>query len=215
SIAPETIANFLTTIINELFNKASSVSIISITAVTTLWLSSKGVMALYLGLNNVFNPEKKPNYFYSRFISVIYTLFFIIALLLTIVVFGFGNKIENILSGHSALLSVIISFLLNIRVILFTVLLTLGLASFYRFLPHGNSGKFKYQIPGALCAAGGWMLFSFFYSIYIEYYSNYSYVYGSLTAIVFLMLWLYFCMNIFLYGAEINKLYVEQFKKKY
>lgn len=212
--APETIGNFLTTIVNELFSKTANASIISVTAVSTLWLASKGIMALYQGINNVFKPQKMPNYFYSRFISVLYTLIFIAALLLTIVVFGFGSKIESFLSGRLPFVGTIISFLLHIRILLFIVILTLVFALFYSFLPKAKKG-FKYQIPGALCAAAGWILFSFFYSIYIEYFSNYSYVYGSLAALVFLMLWLYFCMNILLYGAEVNKLYEERFQKKY
>lgn len=212
--APETVGNFLTTITNELFSKTSTAPIISITAVSTLWIASKGVMALYLGINNVFKPQKMPNYFYSRFVSILYTLIFIAALLLTIIVFGFGSKIEDFLSVRFPFVGAIVSFLLNIRILLFIIMLTLVFALFYSFLPRAKKG-FKYQIPGALCAAAGWILFSFVYSIYIEYFSNYSYVYGSLAAIVFLMLWLYFCMNILLYGAEINKLYEKRFQKKY
>lgn len=212
--APDTISNFLTTIVNELFSKTSTAPLISVTAVSTLWLSSKGIMALYLGINNVYKPEKMPNYFYSRLIAVLYTLIFIAALLLTIIVFGFGSKIQDFLSLRLPFAGTIVAFFMNIRILLFAIILTLVFAGFYSFLPRSKKG-FKYQLPGAVCAAAGWMLFSFFYSIYIEYFSNYSYVYGSLAAIVFLMLWLYFCMNIFLYGAEINKLYEERFQKKY
>lgn len=213
-LAPPPIETFLTTVVNELFSKTSSVSIISVTAVSTLWLASKGIMALCMGLNNVFRPQKMPNYFYNRFISVIYTMFFIAALLLTIVVFGFGSKIEEFLSAKLPFVGAVVAFFMSVRVILFIIILTLIFALFYSFLPKAKKG-FKYQLPGALCSAAGWIMFSFFYSIYIEYFSNYSYVYGSLAAIVFLMLWLYFCMNIFLYGAEINKLYETRFQKKY
>jgi membrane protein len=216
STVPETIGNFLTTIVNELFSKTDSVSIISVTAVTTLWLASRGVMALYQGVNNVFNPNKRmPNYFYCRFIAILYTLLFIAALLLTIIVFGFGSKIEGIMAAHFKFLSKILAYVMNAKILIFMILLTLCFALFYRFLPRKSHNGFKYQIPGAICAAAGWMLFSYFYSVYIEMFSNYSYVYGSLTAIVFLMLWLYFCMNIFLCGAEINKLYEERFQQKY
>ncbi|MBS5724524.1 MAG: YihY/virulence factor BrkB family protein, partial [Clostridiales bacterium] len=58
---------------------------------------------------------------------------------------------------------------------------------------------------GAIFAALGWVLFSYFYSLYIQYFPSASYLYGSLAAIVFLMLWLYICMMILIYGAEINK----------
>ena len=60
------------------------------------------------------------------------------------------------------------------------------------------------QFPGAIFATFGWSLFSFVYSIYISYFSNFSSTYGSLAAIVLIMLWLYICMNITLLGAEIN-----------
>ncbi len=212
--APETIGNFLTTVVNELFSKTSNAPLISVTAVSTLWLASKGIMALYLGINNVYKPEKMPNYFYNRFMAVLYTLIFIAALILTIVVFGFGGKIEKFLAPRLPFISAVVAFFMNFRIIVFIIILTLIFAVSYSFLPRSKKG-FKYQLPGALCAAAGWILFSFFYSIYIEYFSNYSYVYGSLAALVFLMLWLYFCMNIFLYGAEINKLYEWRFQKKY
>ena len=61
------------------------------------------------------------------------------------------------------------------------------------------------QLPGAFCAALGWMLFSYVYSLYIQYYPRASYLYGSLAAIVFSMLWLYTCMMILMYGAELTK----------
>ena len=204
SFAPAEISHLLTTVINELFSRAASASLISISAVTTLWLASRGIMALYTGLNRVYNLPTR-NYFYSRFIAVIYTLAFLAGLILTIIVFGFGGKIESILGGRIIILSKIIWILMKLRIFIFIILLTLIFALAYKVLPKRNS-SFKNQIPGALFAAVGWIAFSFIYSIYIENFSNYSYVYGSLAAAVFLMLWLYFCMNIFLYGAQFNKM---------
>jgi membrane protein len=55
----------------------------------------------------------------------------------------------------------------------------------------------------------GWMGFSFVFSLYIKYSSKLSLIYGSLTTLVCVILWLYVCMYIFLVGAEVN-LYYEQ-----
>lgn len=204
SFAPAQVSLLITTVINELFSRAASASLISITAITTLWLSSRGIMALYTGLNSVYHLPTR-NYFYSRFIAVIYTLAFLAGLILTIIVFGFGGKIERILNGHFLFLSKIIFLLMKLRIVIFIIMLTLIFALAYKVLPKRNS-KFKQQIPGAFVASVGWIGFSYIYSIYIDNFSNYSYVYGSLAAAVFLMLWVYFCMNIFLYGAQINKM---------
>ena len=204
TVAPSQMREFITTMLNELFYKSSSISVISITAVSTLWLASKGIMALYTGLSSVYHAEKR-NWLYSRLLSIVYTLALIATLILTIIFFVFGNKIELFLSSHSIILSDIMHFLLRGKILIFMLYLTVLFALFYSFLPHKKC-KFTRQLPGAAIAAACWLIFSYIYSVYIDNFSNYSYVYGSLTAIVFLMLWLYFCMNIFLYGAEINKI---------
>lgn len=205
---PSDIASFIVMLINDAFS--TSLGLISASAVSALWLASKGIMALYLGLNNIFQPQKKPNYFYARGLSLVYTIIFIAAIVLTIVVFGFERDIVERFPNLKALSS--ISSVMRFKDVLFMAFLTILFASFYKFLP--NNGSFLKQIPGAAIAAFSWIVFSYIYSIYIEHFSRYSYVYGSLTAIVLLMLWLYICMNIFLYGAEINKLRDEKFFSK-
>lgn len=212
SLAPTEISGLLTTVINELFDKTSSVSVISITAVSTLWLASRGIMALYTGLNSIYHAPTR-NYFYKRILSVIYTLAFIAALILAALLFVFGNKLEYFIGGHSETLMSIIQFLLKGKIIIIMAYLTILIALFFTFLPKKKL-SFKRQLPGAAFSAVGWIVFTFIYSIYINNFSNYSYVYGSLAAVVLLMLWLYFCMNIFLYGAQINKMIENGFFKK-
>ena len=135
--------------------------------------------------------------------SVGYTLVFIVAMMLTIVVFGFGEYMNSRLEG--TLIYPVIAQLFKFRVLLFMAALTFTFAVFYKFLPQINN-NFRHRLPGAALAAVGWIGFSAIYAVYIERFSNYSYVYGSLAAVIFLMLWLYVCMSIFLYGAEFNKL---------
>lgn len=127
--------------------------------------------------------------------------------------FGFGSKLEYFINSHSPFFSTLLDFFLRGKILIFMIYLTFVFALFYKFLPKKDN-RFKAQLPGAAFSAVGWMVFSFFYSIYIEHFSNYSFVYGSLAAIVFLMLWLYFCMNIFLFGAQINKMIEDGFFQK-
>lgn len=212
SFLPKDISQFIINIVNELFDKTSSVSAISITVVSTLWLASKGIMALSMGLNNLYHLPPR-NWFYMRFMSIIYTLMLVAALIITIVVFGFGTKIEDFLAIYAPGLAYTIDVLLEGKLVIFFIYLSLLFTLFYKFLP-SKRGKFKDLMPGAALAAAGWLIFSYLYSIYIENYSNYTFVYGSLTALVLLMLWLYFCMNIFLYGAQLNKMIKNGYFKK-
>ncbi|MDD6483890.1 MAG: YihY/virulence factor BrkB family protein [Clostridiales bacterium] len=212
SYLPVQLYEFVSEIVLDVYHKSTSTGLISATAITTLWLASKGIMALYQGLNMVFSPDSQTNYFRSRAASVLYTLIFIVALFVTIVVFGFGNSIAALIPEHMQIFVKITKTVTQWKIIIFP-LLTLIFALFYKILPQ-EKNSLKKQLPGAAMAAMGWLMFSYIYSIYVKYFSNYSYVYGSLAAIVLLMLWLYICMNIFLLGAQFNQLWNEGFFKQ-
>lgn len=62
----------------------------------------------------------------------------------------------------------------------------------------------KVQLMGAAFSAVGWMIVSWIFSVYLNIFKGFSSMYGSLTTIVLIMLWLYFCMYILLLGGEVN-----------
>jgi membrane protein len=64
--------------------------------------------------------------------------------------------------------------------------------------------KYKKQLPGALFSAILWYVFSYVFSLYVDRFNGYS-IYGSLTFVVVIMLWFYFCMYIILMGAQMNR----------
>ena len=66
------------------------------------------------------------------------------------------------------------------------------------------------HLPGALFSALGWLLFSLLYSVYITHFPRASAVYGALSAVCLVMLWLYACTVILLLGAEINRWLAEK-----
>ena len=73
----------------------------------------------------------------------------------------------------------------------------------YKFLPNRRT-NLKRQIPGAVFAAIGWMIISWIFSVYVDVFQGFSDMYGSLTTIVLIMLWMYFCMYTILLGGVVN-----------
>lgn len=201
SIFPETLHAFFTSILGEIYSKATG-TLFSITALVALWSSSKGIMAVEKGLNQVYQTPRT-GYIRFRLISLVYTVIFILIILSSLLLLVFGNRIQLFLEAHIPLIARISSYIISVRALLSIVILVLFFMSLYAFFP-GRLLSWKAQLPGAMFSTAGWMLFSYGFSIYIDYFSNYSYMYGSLTAIVLMMLWLYICMNILLVGAEIN-----------
>ena len=62
----------------------------------------------------------------------------------------------------------------------------------------------RHEFTGAVLAIGAWMLMTRGFSVYIKYSADNSKMYGSMTSIVLIIIWLYIGMQIVLYGAEIN-----------
>ena len=76
-------------------------------------------------------------------------------------------------------------------------------------------GSLMAKIMGArtFIIAVAWLIFSYGFSLYFEFFPNFGNMYGSLTALIMVMLWLYVCMNLILYGAEINAYFENEFRR--
>ena len=84
------------------------------------------------------------------------------------------------------------------------LLFTIYFAFLYYFIP-GRHALFREELPGAILSSFLWISFSYLYSFYVDTWGTISSIYGSLTSIVFLMLWLYFCITFLFLGALLNK----------
>ncbi len=204
-IFPKALNSLIISVIYEVSRKYSG-TIISLTAITALWSAGKGFLAIMKGLNAVYEIKETRKYFYLRVTSTIYTLIFAIMLIASMVLFVFGNRlylwIEQSIPSFRGMALLIIS----LRTIVGLITLLVFFLAIYVLIPNRKT-KVMNELPGAMVCAAGWMGFSYAFSYYIDHYSNYSTMYGSLTTIVLFMLWMYFCMYILFIGAEVNLLF--------
>ncbi len=201
-IVPTSFAGLTINIIEELYQKSSG-TLLSLSAIFTIWSASRGAMAIINGLNSVYDIHENRGYFVLRLISCFYTIVFILIILVTLMLLVFGNSIYSLLAFHLPILDTLAGTFIGMRTLVALILLMCFFTFIYTFMP-SRKVRFSAQLPGALFASAGWMTFSFFFSIYIDNFGHYANMYGSLTAIVLMMLWLYFCMYILFLGGEIN-----------
>jgi len=211
TIIPSTleIDSVIVTVIEDLYTHTPA-AILSATAIAAIWSASRGMLSIERGLNRVFGQENKRSYLMTRFVCACYTVVFIIICLLTLVLLVLGGSIQSFMNHHFPILAEITRYVISFRTMLLFIL-TLCFAMLYTYVPEKKQ-QFLKQLPGAVLSTLGWIGFSFAFSIYFSNFSNYSVMYGSLTAIVLLMLWLYSCISILFFGAEINYYYSENWK---
>ena len=201
---PQQVALFIAEILTEVFYRTESLALFSAAFITLLWSSSKGTMAIYCGLNEIYGKEREQSWIRMRIISLFYNVFLVAMIIASIVVLLFGNSIMQFFDAEFIVAHYIIAFIMRFKMLIFFVLFVLMFAALFTFLPQ-RKNKYRQQIWGAAVTAAGWLLVSYCMSIYITYFPGVSYIYGSLTAIILLMLWLFFCIYSLLVGAEINK----------
>lgn len=206
---PNAFSSFIVSVITQVYDNSSSGTLISFTAITALWSAGKGFLAIMKGLNSVYRIKETRNSIFLRITSTIYTLVFAIMLIVTMILFVFGNKLYFWITQKLPVLKDLALVVISLRTIVGLITLMIFFLLIYVAVPNRKT-KIKDELPGAIVCAGGWMGFSYAFSYYIDYYSNFSSMYGSLTTIVIFMLWMYFCMYILFIGAEVNLLFQDQ-----
>lgn len=183
---------------------AASGTILSITVITTLWAGSKGFSSITYELDCIYEVPDRRNLIIRRLLSLADTVVFTLMIIFSLILLVYGNQIIQMINHF-------FPFLSNMKIIIFILRSSVSFLIFvfyflcmYRYIPNRKT-KFRDELPGAGFSAFLWIAFSYLYSLYIDYHSSFSSVYGSLTYMVLLMLWMYVCIIIIFLGAMLNQ----------
>lgn len=168
-------------------------ALVPFTVIAALWGSTKGVYGLCYGIERIYEMKKQPRLILRWIKTAWRTILFYLVVVTSLLIFALGKLV----TAQSVFLEIII----NLRVIIFATLLSLIFALFYSRLANT---PFKNHIVGGIFSSVGWMLFTYFYSMYVSFALKSASVYAEMGTVIFFMLWVYFCVNIILIGAEIN-----------
>ena len=203
-LTPDQVDGLAESLISDIYD--NSAGVLSIALIATIWSASKGVMALMRGLNAINGVEEKRNYFVVRMIASFYTVVMLIVVILSLFLMVFGDQLVNLALHRIPQLKQLVSFIMNFRFIFVWAVLSVLFAAVYAYVPDKKL-VFREQVPGAVFSAVVWSVFSWAFSYYVTYGNSYG-IYGSLSIVVIVLLWMYFCMYIIMIGAYLNR-YVE------
>ena len=181
----------------------SPAALISVTALAAIWSASKGMLGIEKGLNRVFGVTSPRHYILRRALCSVYTLCFSLMCVASLALLVFGNFLQGMLLKWIPALAYLSGTISLCRGLVMFFMLTIFFIALYTALPHRRL-SIPGQIPGAMFSAAGWALTSLAFSFYFRYFGSYAVTYGSLTAVILFMLWLYASICILFVGAEIN-----------
>lgn len=178
--------------------------VLPVAVVTAVWSSSMGMVAIIKGLDHIYEVEQPRNYILLRVMAVVYVVLLAVALIVAAVLLVFGTTIYYAIQDRWPLVA---ALLINFKSLVSFVMLFIFFTLLYTFVPRRRV-KLRHNLLGAAFGAGGWVLFSYFFSLFVENFSNFS-IYGSLATLVIMMFWLFFCMYILFLGGEVS-IWLEQ-----
>ena len=178
-------------------------NLLSFSIVFTIWTASTGFRAVIKGINKAYDEKESRSIIRVYIISIISTLSLVFLIIVTAFFLIFGQLI-GIYLAEKLRMGSLFYLLWNIMryIIIFTSLvITFGLM--YKFIP-SRKLKWKEVMPGSIFTTVGWIVTSIIFSYYVNNFANYSRVYGSIGAVIVLMVWLYLTSIIIILGGELN-----------
>lgn len=174
--------------------------------VFTLWSASTGMYAIVQQLNVAYDVKERRPFWKVQGTALVLMLLFVILVIGSLSLVIFGGVIQSWLALTIGWSRPLLMFFAALRWSIIGISLLLGLAIIYRFGPDVTA-KFRFISPGNVIAAILIALVSIGVQLYVlELGKNYNATYGSLGAVIILMLWLYLAGVAILVGGEINKI---------
>lgn len=177
----------------------------------SVWVSSSGFKAVIKGLNKAYGVKETRSYIRLKLTAIIYTIFLALLVVATLFLFVFGDVIGDFflkVFEHPEILYFMWNILRYIIVIFIMILFFMFL---YNATPCVRLGWLE-VLPGASITTLGWISISYIFAYYVNNFSNYSRLYGSLGAVFMFMTWMFITSLILILGGEINAVLAEKSK---
>jgi membrane protein len=169
-----------------------------------LWAASNGMGAITEALNVAYDVKESRPWWKQRLTAIGLTLALSILIITALVIVLSGGKIADSLAANYALAWFVTPIwkILQWPIVLATMLF--AFAMIYYFAPDVRDQKWVWITPGTVVGVVLWLIVSFGFRLYLDHFDSYSKTYGSLGAVIVLMLWLFFTGAAVLIGGEVN-----------
>lgn len=203
NVMPGSAYELVHTTVDEI-SKAKSGGKLSFGILATLWAASNGMGAISESLNVAYNVKEQRSWWRVRLASILLTIALSVLIITALTLTLYGGEIGEKIATSYGLGS---AFTITWNILQWPIVLAFVLLAFsviYYFAPDLRDQDWKWVTPGALIALVLWLLVSFAFRGYLAYFDSYSATYGSLGAVIIMMLWFYLTGAAILIGGEIN-----------
>lgn len=210
-IAPAETMNLIEKNVTYIMNNRNG-GLLSFGIIGTIWSASNGINAIVIALNKAYNVKESRSYIVSRGMAILLTFGMIFVYILALILPVFGRDIGIFVFSRLGYADEFIKIWDTLSYLVSAIILFLIFTLLYWIAPNVKI-RCRAAFPGAAFATIGWIISSMGLSLYVGKISNFSITYGSIGAVIVLMIWLYISAFIIIIGGEINAFYSLKRKK--
>jgi membrane protein len=201
ALVPADAAGLVNQIVAELQQQQRG--LLSFGAVLALWAASTGVRRMMTAMNVAYDVQEARPALKRYAVSILYTLGLAAMLILAAVLLALGPQAVDWIASQVGLQDAFVTLWTWLRWPVAAALLTLAVAVIYYAAPNVDH-PFKFVTPGAVVAVGVWLAASAGFGYYVSHFADYDATYGSIGAVIILLLYFYISAAVLLFGAEMN-----------
>jgi membrane protein len=179
--------------------------LLSFGLLATLWAASTGMYAIMQQLNITYDVKEARSFVRARATAIMLSLLFGLLVIGAFSLIVLGGVIQDWIGNNLGSSGALLIFFAVFRWVIVVLALLLGFAMIYRYAPNVEQ-KFAFITPGSVIGVILLIVASLGFAVYTSNFADYSATYGSIGAIIILMLWLYIAGLVILIGSEINAL---------
>lgn len=204
TFAPGDTMHLIETNLVDVMSKRSG-TLLSIGIIATLWSASNGMNAIVRALNKAYDVKENRPFLIARGMAIVLTFLMVFVFIAALLLQVFGHQIGEFLLSFLHVPDQFLHLWTTLRWLGSSLIPFIIFMALYWITPNKKLSLVS-AVPGAIFATVGWATTSLAFSYYVSNFGNYSATYGSIGAIIILMIWFYLSGFIIIIGGELNAL---------
>jgi membrane protein len=203
-LAPGSASDLVHSVVDQTVRSSGGLKL-AVGIVGALWAASGGMSAVMTSLNVVYEVKERRPWWKQRLIMLGLTVSLAGLIIIALMLILYGGRIGEAIAAEIGLNDI---FRVAWKILQWPVSFLAMFLSFsiiYFFAPDLDERKWYWVTPGAATGVALWLVVSLGLRVYLHFFNTYTATYGSIGAVVILMLWLYITGFAVLVGGELNQ----------
>jgi membrane protein len=207
-IVPVSASDLINTTVDEI-SQNSSGGKLWFGLLTSLWFASSGMGAIIEALNVAYDVKETRAWWRRSLLAILLTIALAVLIITALALMFYGSRIAEAIANHYGFGAAFTAAWTVLQWLFVIIFVFIAFVLIYFFAPDLHEQQLRWLTPGAAVGVILWLVVSFLFGSYLNFYNTYSVVYGSLGAVIILLLWFYLTGVTILIGGEVNSI-IEQ-----